>query len=93
MTKDIRFVILIHDPLSVDTTFSTNKDKRPLLIESGKDNNRRNFSVFLCFLPSEQRWVFKFSFGHVIPSLLVKKLLEEFNKSILTETQQYVVIK
>jgi hypothetical protein len=42
---------------SVDTIFSTNNEKRPLLIGAGKDTNRRNFPDFLCFLPSEQRWV------------------------------------
>jgi hypothetical protein len=53
---------------SVDTIFSTNKEKIPLLIGAGKDNNRRNFSAFRCFLHSEQRWVFKFAFGYMIPS-------------------------
>jgi hypothetical protein len=33
----------------------------------------RNFSAFRCFLPSEQRWVFKFAFGHMLPSLLEEK--------------------
>jgi hypothetical protein len=44
---------LFPEILSVDTTFSTNKEKRPLLIGAGKDNNRRRFSTFQCFLPSE----------------------------------------
>jgi hypothetical protein len=64
----------------VDTTFSTTKEKRPLLIGAGKDNNRRNFSAFRCFLPSEQRWVFKFSFGRMIRSLLEEKTVRRVQK-------------
>jgi hypothetical protein len=67
---------------SVDTTtFSTKKDKLPLLIGAGKDSNKRNFSAFRCFLPSEQRWVFKFDFGHnMIPSLLGQKHIIKFQQ-------------
>jgi hypothetical protein len=64
---------LFPEILSVDTIFSTNKEKRPLLIGAGKDNNRRNFSDFYVSYPSEQRWVLKFAFGHMIPSLLRQK--------------------
>jgi hypothetical protein len=41
--EDIETFSLFPEILSVDTTFSTNKEKRPLLIGAGKDNNRRNF--------------------------------------------------
>jgi hypothetical protein len=70
---DIGTFSLFPEIVSVDTIFSTNKEKRPLLIGSGKENNRRTFSAFRCFLPYEQRWVFKFAFGRVIPSLLGEK--------------------
>jgi hypothetical protein len=72
--EDIETFSLFPEILSVDTTFSTNKEKRLLLIGAGKDNNRHNFSAFLHFLPSEQRLIFKFAFGHnMIPSLLGQK--------------------
>jgi hypothetical protein len=77
--EDIETLSLFPEKLSVDTKFSTNKEKRPLLIGAGKDNNRRNFSVFRCFLSSEQRCVFKFDFGYMIPFMLGQKVLEEFN--------------
>jgi hypothetical protein len=67
---DIDTFSLFPEIASVDITFSTNKEKRPLIIGSGKDNNIRNVSAYQCFLPSEQRWLFKFTVGHVIPSLL-----------------------
>jgi hypothetical protein len=68
--EDIETFSLFPEILSLDTTFSTNKEKYPLLIGAGKDSNRRNFSDFQCFLPSEQRWVFKFAFRHIIPSMI-----------------------
>jgi hypothetical protein len=68
--EDIEIFSLFPEILSGDTTFSTNKEKRPLLIGAGKDNNMRNFSDYRYFLPSEQRWVFKFDFGRMISSLL-----------------------
>jgi hypothetical protein len=65
----------------MDTIFLTNKEKHPLLIGAGKDNNRRNFSAFRCFLPSdEQRWVFKFACGHMIPSVLGQKNIRRFQQ-------------
>jgi hypothetical protein len=71
--EDIETFSLFPEILCVDTTFSTNKDRLPRLIGAGKDNNRRTFSAFPCFLPSEQICVFKFSFGHMIPYLLGEK--------------------
>jgi hypothetical protein len=56
--EDIETFSLFPEISSVGTTYSRNKEKRPILIGAGKYNNRRNFSAFLCFLPSEQRWVF-----------------------------------
>jgi hypothetical protein len=71
--EDIETFSLFPEILSVDTLFSTKKEKCPLLIGAEKDNDRRNFSIFRCFIPSEQRWVFNISFGHTIPSLLGEK--------------------
>jgi hypothetical protein len=62
--EDIDNFSLFPEILSVDTTFSTKNETRTLLIEARKDNSRRNFSAFQCFLTSEQRWIFKFAFGH-----------------------------
>jgi hypothetical protein len=53
--EDIETFSLFPEILSVDTAFSTNKEKCPLLIGAGKDTNRRNFSAFRCSLPSVQR--------------------------------------
>jgi hypothetical protein len=53
--EDIETFSLFSEILSADTIFSTNKEKLPLLIGAGKDNNRREFSAFLCLLTSEQR--------------------------------------
>jgi hypothetical protein len=58
--------------LSVDTTYSTNKKERPLVIAPGKDTTGRKFSAFWCFVPSAER-LLKFAFGHIIPSLLGHK--------------------
>jgi hypothetical protein len=44
--EDIETFSLVPEILSMDTIFSTNKEKRPLLIEAGKENNRRNFLAF-----------------------------------------------
>jgi hypothetical protein len=71
--EDIGTFSLFPEILSVDTTFSTNKEKCPFPTGAGKDTNMRNLSAFQCFLPSEQRWLSKFAFGDTIHSLLGQK--------------------
>jgi hypothetical protein len=45
--------------MSIDTTYGTNIEKRPLLVFSGTDNNSKNFTALRALLPSECDWVFR----------------------------------
>ena len=44
--------------ICVDTVSHTNKDKPPLLTNSGRDNYGKMFTILRAFLPSERAWVF-----------------------------------
>jgi hypothetical protein len=49
---DLRHVTMLPEVLSIDTTYGTNSEKRPLLVLDGTDNNRENFTALRAFLPS-----------------------------------------
>lgn len=53
-----------------DITEKTNAEKRPLILDVGKDGNNRNFTMLSAFLPSKARWVFDWYHGVAKPSLL-----------------------
>jgi hypothetical protein len=92
---DIDTFSFFPEKLNVDTSFSTNKEKDPLLVGAGKENITSNFSYFQCFgvSPLLNRD------GYL--NLLLdtrslhcwgRKILEDFNKSILTETHQSILL-
>jgi hypothetical protein len=56
--EDLRYVTMFPEVLSIDTTYGTNREKRPLLVFAGTDNNRKNFTALRAFLPSKCEWVF-----------------------------------
>jgi hypothetical protein len=60
--EDLRYIIMFPEGLSIDATYGTNREKRPLLVFSGTDNNRKNFTALRAFLPSECEWVFRYVF-------------------------------
>ena len=66
------------DQLSVDTTSSTNKECRPLIIIGGIDSNRRNFSGGHALVPNESKWAFlfffKFALGFLYGDDVIKRI-------------------
>jgi hypothetical protein len=56
--EDLRYITMFPEVLSIDTTYGTNREKRPLLVFAGTDNNRKNFTALRAFLPSKCEWVF-----------------------------------
>jgi hypothetical protein len=55
--EDLRYITMFPEVLSIDTTYGTNREKRPLLVFSGTNNTRKNFTALCAFLPSEYEWV------------------------------------
>lgn len=43
----------------MDVTSQTNNEKRPLFLVAGKDSHGKSFTAARIFLPSEQKWVFR----------------------------------
>jgi hypothetical protein len=78
--KDLRYITIFPEVLSIDTTYVTNREKRPLLVFSGTDNNRKNFTAMSAFLPSECEWVFRYVFEVTIPSLIGEATVERINQ-------------
>jgi hypothetical protein len=66
----LRYITMFPEVLSIDTNYGTNREKRPLLVFAGTDNNRENFTAMRKFLPSECEWVFRCVFEIAIPSLI-----------------------
>jgi hypothetical protein len=56
--EDLRYITMFPEVLSIDTTYGRNREKRPLLVFSGTDNNRKDFTALRAFLPSRCEWVF-----------------------------------
>jgi hypothetical protein len=56
--EDLRYITMFPEVLSIGTTYGKNREKRPLLVLSGTDDNRKNFTALRAFLPSECEWVF-----------------------------------
>jgi hypothetical protein len=52
--EDLRHITMFPEVLSINTTYGTNREKRPLLVFAGTDNNRKNFTAMRAFLPSER---------------------------------------
>jgi hypothetical protein len=68
--EDLRYITMFPEVLSIDTTYGTNREKRPLLLFAGTDNTRKNFTALCEFLPSKCEWVFRYIFEVAIPSLV-----------------------
>jgi hypothetical protein len=68
--EDLRYITMFPEVFFIDTTYGTNREKRPLLVFDGTDNNRKNFTALCAFLPSECEWVFQYVFEIAIPSLI-----------------------
>jgi hypothetical protein len=56
--EDLRYITMFPEVLSIETTYGTNREKRPLLVFAGTGNNRKNFTALRALLPSECEWVF-----------------------------------
>jgi hypothetical protein len=48
----LRYIAMFPEFLSIDTTYGTNREKRPLLVFSVTDNNITNFTAMHALLPS-----------------------------------------
>jgi len=56
--------------LKIDSTMDTNKENRPLLVITGRDNDGKSFTVLRAYLPNQRMWTFHWIFQTVIPALL-----------------------
>jgi hypothetical protein len=56
--ENLRYITMFPEVFSIDTTYGTNREKIPLLVFAGTDNNRKNFTALRLFLPSKCEWVF-----------------------------------
>jgi hypothetical protein len=74
--EDLRYITMFPEVLSIDTTYGTNREKRPLLVVAGTGNNMKNFTAMCAFLPSECEWVFRYVFEVAIPSLIGEATVE-----------------
>jgi hypothetical protein len=50
--EDLRHIAMFPEVLSIDPTYGTNREKRPLLVFAGTDHNQKNFTAMRAFLPS-----------------------------------------
>jgi hypothetical protein len=78
--EDLRYITMFPEVLSIDTTYGTNREKRPLLVFAGTDNSMKNFTALCVFLPSECEWVFRYVFEIAIPSLIGEATVDRINQ-------------
>jgi len=81
---DVRLMHLFPEVWFMDTTFSTNKEKRPLFKLAGIDSNRQSFTGINIFLPSNRKWVFSWVMIAAIPTLSGKRALQ-LNNLVVTD--------
>ena len=67
-----------------DTTFGSNKEKRPLFILGGKTSCDNLFTALRCFMPNERKWMFKWIWSVACPILLGTDVLNQ-NELMLTD--------
>ena len=72
------------DVLFVDATEGTNDEERPLLTLSVRTSLMKQVVVIRAVLPNNQRWVYRWFFAEVIPSLLGKSFANQV-KVVLTD--------
>jgi hypothetical protein len=78
--EDLRYITMFPEVFFIYNTYGTNREKRPLLVFDGTDNNRKNFTVLRAFLPSECEWVLRYVFEIAIPSLIGEATVERINQ-------------
>lgn len=71
--------------LGIDITYKTNAENHPLFVVVGKNTRNKNLPLVHAFLPSQQRYVFKWLFATALPRLLTKEKLKE--TSLITSDQ------
>jgi hypothetical protein len=76
----LRHITMFPEVLSIDTTYGTNREKRPLWLFAGTDHNHKNFTAMRAFLPSECEWVFRYAFEVAIPTMIVTSTVERINQ-------------
>jgi len=86
-TEQQRLAEMFPEVSCTDITEKTNAEKRPLILDVGKDGNNRNFTVLSAFLPSKARWIFDWYHGVAKPSLL-SPLTLELNALNLTDEDE-----
>jgi len=65
-----RLFELYPEILSIDVTYGTNSEGRPLAMTGCLDSDCKVFCPIRAFLPSECKWVFRWLWAEAIPSLL-----------------------
>jgi hypothetical protein len=78
--EDLRYITMFPKVLSINITYGTNRNRRPLLVFDGTEKNRKNFTALRAFLPSECEWVFRYVFEVAIPSLISEATVEHINQ-------------
>jgi len=61
----------------------TNKENRPLLVATGRDNDAKSFTVLHAHLPNQRMWTFHWVFQTVFPALLGQDIKR--TKMIITD--------
>eukprot|EP00957_Ditylum_brightwellii_P000684 53807-Ditylum_brightwellii.AAC.1 len=72
------------DLIFVDATEGTNAKERPLLTLSVRNSLMKQVVVLQAMLPNNQRWVYRWFFENVVPSLIGKTFCSEV-KLVLTD--------
>jgi hypothetical protein len=82
--EERRLVSMFPEVLFMDVTSQTNNEKRGLFMVAGKDSHGRGFTATRIFLPSEQKWVFRWIFSHALPFLFSQSVLKR-NCVVITD--------
>jgi hypothetical protein len=92
LPDEFRQFVLFPYVIHIDTTFDTNKEKRPLLTVSGRDSEGHMFTILRALLPNERGWVFRWIFQSVFPSLMGVLNLQRVC-CFVTKTAQVLVLQ
>ena len=68
----------------MDVTSQTNNEKRPFFLVAGKDSHGKSFTAARIFLPSEQKWVFRWIFQCCLPTLFGESVTKR-NRVCITD--------
>jgi hypothetical protein len=88
---EIREAAMFPEVFGGDVTYKTNNEKRELFLLAGKDRHGKAFTGMRMFLPSGQRWVYRFLYRYAIPSILSATCIKG-NNLFLTDgdTDEYI---